>query len=598
MTEPGQAAAIAITPAVRPAPAAVRLPRLGSAWQWALLVVVFFLVAVPLLFLVLGSFSTARLPSEFSIFKLTFANYAKVWSNPGTYAVFSNTFLFAVGSTVVGITIAASLAWLVERTDMPFKIWVYAGVPMTIAMPGMLQAMAWVLLASPRIGFLNKIAMDWFALGKAPFNIYSLGGMIFIEGLRTVPTAFLMLVPLMRSMDPSLEEAAATSGATPGSALRKVTLRLLIPGLIAVTIYQFTSALEEFEVPGILGLPSGTYVFSTKIYTILHSVSSLPAYGEANALAMLYLVVAIVATWAYGRVISRSERYSIITGKGYRPRLLRLGFWRWPAFVLAVAYLLLSTLGPFLVLAYTSFLKFLQVPSRKAFASMSWENYETVFNTDQLGHTLWNTLVMTVAVATGTVVLSFLISLVVVRSRFWGRKLLDQLSFLPHAIPGIVMGLALLWIFLQVDKAGFGLFGSLTSIVIAFIIGYISYGTRAMNAAMLQIHKDLEEAARISGAPDWRVMWRVFCPLLLPALTGVWIWTMLHVIRAAGKPLILADGASNEVLAVVIWNMWDEGYVEAVGAVGTMMMLALLIMVVVLRRLVVGRGAHMQGAGR
>lgn len=572
--------------------------RLASWWNIAVFVVVLLMVLTPVMFLVLGSLSQARLPSEFSFLTLTFANYVKVWSDPGTYAVFSNTLWFATGSTALGITLAAMLAWMVERTNLPFKIWVYAGVPMTLAMPGMLQAMAWVLLGSPRIGFINKALMDVFGLTAAPLDIYGLPGMIFIEGLRTVPTAFLMLVPLMRSMDPSLEEAAATSGARPSSTMRKVTLRLMLPGLLAVTIYQFTGALEGFEVPGILGLPSGTYVFSTKIYSVMHSASSLPAYGEANALAILYLVVAVVSTYLYGRVITKSERFTIITGKGYRPRLHDLGVWRWPAFLMVLLYLALSVIIPFLVLAYVSFLPFLQVPSAKAFAAMSWANYETIFGTEMLGKMLWNTLIVTVGAATGCVIVSFLVSLVIVRSKFWGRRLLDQMAFIPHSIPGIVMGLALLWTFLQMDKYGLGLFGTLTSLVIAFVIGYMSYGTRVMNAAILQIHKELEEAAQISGARQWRVMLRIFCPLLMPAFIGVWIWTVLHAVRAAGKPLILTDGAENEVLAVAIWNMWDEGYVEAVGAIGTMMLLTLLLMTLGLRMIGFGRGAHIQETGK
>lgn len=568
----------------------------SSLWEFAVFLAVFLAVVTPLLFLVLGSFSQARLPAEFSLSRLGLANYIKVWGDPATYAVMSNTLWFALGSTVYGILIAAALAWLVERTNIPGKIWIYAGVPLTLAMPGMLQAMAWVLLASPRIGFINKGMMDVFGLSSAPFNIYTLPGMIFIEGLRMVPTAFLMLVPLLRSMDPSLEEAAAMSGARPSSALRKVTLGLMLPGLLAVTIYQFTSALEQFEVPGILGLPANIYVFSTKIYAVLHAASSLPAYGEANALAMLYLLVAVLSIYAYSRVITKSERFMVITGKGYRPRLLQLGRWRWPAFGLVLLYLALSTIIPFLVLAYVSFLPYLQAPSARAFAAMSWDNYLTVFHTDRIGRTLWNTFVMTTVVATSVVIISFLISVVVVRSKFWGRKVLDQLAFLPHAIPGMVMGLALLWVFLQVDKLGAGLYGSLTSLIIAFTIGYMSYGTRVMNAAVLQIHKDLEEAAKVSGAPQWRVFWRIFFPLLQPAFVGVWIWTVLHVVRAAGKPLILTSGAENEVLAALIWNMWDQGSIEAAAAIGTLLMLALLVISLVVRQFGFGRGAHIQEA--
>lgn len=579
-------------------PAAVGLPKIrpSSLWHTTIFVIILLAVATPLAFLILGSFSQARLPSEFSFSTLSLTNYIKVWGDPATYAVFSNTMIFASGSTAFGIAMAAGLAWLVERTNIPGKVWIYAGVPMTLAMPGMLQSMAWVLLASPRIGFINKGIMEVFGLSEAPFNIYTMSGMIFIEGLRVVPTAFLMLVPLLRSMDPTLEEAAAMSGARPASALRKVTMGLMLPGLIAVTIYQFTSALEGFEVPGILGLPAGIYVFSTKIYSVLHSTTSIPAYGEANSLAMLYLIVAIIGIYLYSRVIAKSERFSIITGKGYRPRLINLGGWRWAAFSLVILYLALSTIIPFLVLLYISLLPFVQAPSARAFSMMSWENYQNVFQTDRMGRMLWNTLLMTTAVATAVVFVSFLISVIVVRSKFWGRKVLDQLAFLPHAIPGMVMGLALLWIFLQIDKVGIGLFGSLTSLVIAFTIGYISYGTRVMNAAVLQVHKDLEEAAKISGAPEWRVFWRIFLPLLQPAFVGVWIWTVLHVVRSAGKPLILTSGAENEVLAVVIWNLWDQGYMESVGAIGTMLMIVLLIVTLAVRRFGFGRKAHIQEA--
>jgi iron(III) transport system permease protein len=160
----------------------------------------------------------------------------------------------------------------------------------------------------------------------------------------------------------------------------------------------------------------------------------------------------------------------------------------------------------------------------------------------------------------------------------------------------MVMGLALLWIFLQIDKLGVGLFGSITSLIIAFTIGYVSYGTRVMNAAVLQIHRDLEEAAKVSGAPQWRVFWRVFFPLLQPAFVGVWIWTVLHVVRSAGKPLILTSGAESEVLAVVIWNMWDHGSIEAVGAIGTLLMLALLVISLMVRRFGFGGRAHIREA--
>ena len=568
----------------------------SSPWHWVLFVLIAILVGLPAVFLVLGSMSQTQVPTDISLSALNFENYASVWSDPSTYGLFYNTFIYVTGATALGISVAATLAWLVERTDMRGKIWIYAGVPMTLAMPGMLQAMAWVLLLSPRIGFINTLLIEEMGLPISPINIYSLGGMIFVEGLRLVPTAFLMLVPLMRSMDPSLEEAAAMSGAGPGSTLRKVTMRLLLPGIIAVVIYQFITALEVFEVPGILGVPGDIFVFSTKIYQIHHSATVLPEYGKANALAMIYLVVAVFATIAYSRVIRHQERYTIVTGKGYRPRTQPLGLWRVPATILVAFFLLFSILLPLLVFLYVSLLPFVQPPSMAAFRNLTLQYYLNLGEDPFLIQAIWNTIVLIVTTSTGTVVLAFLVSLVVVRSKFIGRRFLDQLAFMPHAIPGIVLGLAFLWVYLQGANMGFDIFGSIWSICIAFIVSYIAYGTRAMNAAILQIHKDLEEAAHVSGAPHWRTMWRVFYPLMLPTFVGVWVWVMLHVVRSASLPLILYEGPENQVLAVIIWNMWDEGEMQAVGAIGVIMILFLLLVTVFVRSFGFGSSRHIQGA--
>jgi iron(III) transport system permease protein len=569
----------------------LRRIKARSLWQWGLFAVVAFLVVAPLVLLVLGSFSVAPLPGEFTLSGLTLNNYKTVWLDPSTYNVISNTVIYVIGASTFGLTIAIGLAWLVERTNIPGKAWIYAGVPLTLAMPGMLQGMAYVLLLSPRIGFINTLLKE---VGLGAINIYSLGGMMFVEGLRLVPTAFLMLVPLLRSMDPSLEEAAAMSAASPRSTLRKVTLRLMLPGLLGILIYSSMTALEVFEVPGILGMPAGIHVFATKIYTIIHTTDGIPHYGNANALAIIYVLIGVAATWCYARVIGRSERYSIITGKGYRPRELDLGAWRWPAFCGVLLFLMASVILPFIVLGYVSLLSYVQQPSIAAFEAITFENYTRLFDEPRMGRVMWNTTLMTAGTATLTMILSFLISIIVVRTKFSARGLLNQLSFLPHAIPGIVMGLAFLWVFLQGEKFGIPLFGGIWSIVIVFTVGFISYGTRAMNAAILQIHKDLEEAAYVSGAIYWRTMWRVFYPLMLPTFVGVWIWTMLHAVRQAGTPLILTQGSENAVLAVAIWRMWDDGEIGMVGAVGVLLIATLLLITLILRYLAFGRGAAVQ----
>jgi iron(III) transport system permease protein len=566
-------------------------PRRGQVWPFIVLVCVALAVATPLVFLILGSFSTADVPGEFSWATLGLDNYRQVWLDGDTYRVFGDTMIYVGGSATTGIVIASILAWLVERTNMPGKVWIYAGVPMTLAMPGMLQGIAWVLLLSPRIGFINSLIKQAFGTTTPFFNAYTMGGMIMVEGLRLVPTAFLMLVPLLRSMDPTLEEAASMSGARPAAMMRKVTLRLMLPGILAIVIYQAMTALEVFEVPGILGLPGGIYVFSTKIYAALHTAMGTPAYGVANTFAIIYVLIAVVAIYLYSKVIGRSEKYAIVSGKGYRPRLVDLGAWRWVGCAFCIIFLLLSIIIPFLVLVYVSFLPFLQVPSARAFSLMNWNNYIELFHTDLVGTVMYNTLVLVVVTSTLTVLTSFAISLVVVRSKFWGRKILDQLSFLPHAVPGIVLGLAFFWVFLQLDKVGIAIHGGVIAMSLAFTVSFMAYGTRAMNAALLQIHKDLEEAAQMSGARSWRVMWRVFLPLMLPSAVGIWIWAMLQAVRQAGTPLILYEGTENQVLSVFIWQLWDHGSSGVVGALGVLLIMVLLIITLGLRALGFGRGA-------
>ena len=556
----------------------------SPVWHYVVLIGVAVAVLLPLAFLILGSFSTARLPTDFSFDQMGLDNYIKVWTDPTTYAVFKNTVLYVAGATAIGISVAAILAWLVERTNMPGKIWIYASVPMTLAMPGLIQAMAWVLLLSPRSGFANRWLIDLFGLQAAPFNIYTLGGMAFVEGLRLVPTAFLMLVPLLRSMDPALEEAAAASGAPPLSIVRKVTLGLMLPGLLAVTIYQAMTALEVFEVPGVLGLPVQLHVFATKVYVALQSIEVLPTYGEANALGILYLLVGVVAATLYWAIIRRAERYAVITGKGYRPRLIDLGNWRNAFITLVAVYIMLSIVLPFLVMVYCSFIPFLQRPSWEVFSQLTLKHYGDVFTQPRITVTFWNTVIMAGVTATAVCALSFLISLTIVRTKFWGRRAIDFLAFIPHTIPSIVAALAFLWLFLIL-----GVFGSVWTFIVVFTVLFIAYGTRAMNAAILQVHKDLEEAAAASGAPPWRTIWRVFMPLLLPSFIGLWIWVVLLSIRIASVPLLLAEGPKNKVLAVLIWEFWDEGDIEVVGAIGTLMMIAIFLLVLVLRWIGFGR---------
>jgi iron(III) transport system permease protein len=564
--------------------------RLARLFPWLVLAVVASMTIFPIFSLVVGAFSLSRLPNEFSWDNMGLANFYTVWVEQRIDLVIWNTAVYVGGATLFGVASAAVLAWLVERTDMPGKLWVYAGVPLGLAVPGILHAIAWVLLLSPRSGFINRAWMGLIGTRTALVDIYTMGGLIFAEGLRLVPVAFLMLVPLFRSMDPALEEAAATNGAGPMRATRRVTFMLLLPGLLAITIFQAISALETFEVPGILGLPVNLHVFSTRVFNIIDNIGTIPAFGQANAAAVFYLAVALVISFFYLRLVRHSERYSVITGKGYTPRLVHLGAWRKPAFALSALFLFLTILLPFLVLLYVSLVGYLRQPSLAAFETFTLKHYKVIFNQPHAQIVFVNTIIMTLLTATTVSILSFLVAYIVVRTRFVARYLLDLLAFLPHSIPGIVLGLALFWLLLQFDVlTGASSFGSIYSLVIGFTIIFLAYSVRAMSVAMLQVHPDLEDAAKLSGAPPWRVALRIFLPLLLPTLVGVWIYVALLSVRFISLPLILAQGSSNEVLGVMIWYMWDNGEINAVGAVGIMLMTVMFTLAIVMRLIGFGR---------
>ena len=563
---------------------------LSRAFPWLVLATVLVMTIAPIFSLIVGSFSLSRLPNDFSLDNLGLANFHAVWIEQRIDKVLWNTTVYVIGSTIFGVGIAVILAWLVERSDMPGKMWIYAGVPLAIAVPGILHSITWVLLMSPRSGFINRAWMHVFGTSEPLFDIYTMSGLIFAEGLRLVPVAFLMMVPLFRSMDPALEEAAATNGASPLRATRRVTLMLMLPGLAAITIFQAITALENFEIPGILGLPVNLHVFSTRVFNIIDNVGTIPAFGQANAAAIFYLVIALITSFFYIRLVRHSERYAVITGKGYTPRQVRLRHWRYVTLSGALLFLFLTIVLPFLVMLYVSLINYMRQPSWEAVQSFSFRHYETVINQPRAQKVLWNTIYMTILTATAVTTLSFIIAYIVVRTRFAARYVLDLLAFLPHSIPGIVLGLALFWLLLQFDiLTGASTFGSLYALVFGFTVLFIAYGVRAMSTALIQIHADLEDAAKLCGAPPFRVAIRVFVPLLLPTIVGIWIYCALLSVRFISLPLILSQGGDNEVLGVMIWYLWDNGNISSVGAIGVGLMLFMFCLALVLRFVGFGR---------
>jgi len=532
-----------------------------------------YLVIVPLALLIVGGFFRGA-PGDFS--QPTFANYVRSYGGPALLELFYNSFVFATGSVLLALPIAVLFAWLIERTNTPLRSVAYALVIAPVAMPGMLLSMSWVLLMSPNVGVINRAAMFLFGLDSAPFNIYSLGGMIFTEGLRLVPTTFLLLVGAFRAMDPSLEEAALVSGATKFITATRITLRIMLPAILTAAIYVFMTAIESFEIPGVLGLRNGILVFSSKIYYATTSTyGGAASYGEASALSSTYLVISIFLIYLYQRSTRHSERFATVTGKGYRPRLIDLGLWKYLALLILVFYFCLAVLLPILIMFWASLIPFYQAPSLEALSVVSLASYRDLVNDPEVVKAVQNTLWLMVGASTVTTLLAAAAAWVVLRSKFPGRRVLDVLTFLPHAVPSVVLALALIYVYLTFDFIP--IYGTSLIILVGFVTNYLPFSTRTLSASIIQIHKELEEAGRVSGASSLTVFSRIVIPLLLPTMAGVAIWVAVHAMRELSMALML-NSTSNNVISFLIWSHWEAGDLRHASALGVVLIAVMLVM--------------------
>lgn len=546
-----------------------------------------FLILVPITRLLINSFQLGHpaLPQGW-----TLQNYLSAYSMPLFYQALGTTLWLAAVGTFITVVIAVLFAWLIERTDMPLRNLAWTLILIPMAIPGVLFALGWALLLAPKTGAMNVVLrggleMVGIRLTEGPLNIYSLGGLIFLDGLRGVTTVFLMVVGAFRMMDPSLEEAARVSKAGPAATFFQVTLPALAPAILAAGIYSFISSMESFEAPLAVGLRGGVFVLSTLIYFTTR-IQAPFEYGLGAAFGVSYMVLMVILLIGYRRILRHSERYSTVTGKGFRPRVISLGKWRYAALGLFVIYFLLAVAAPFAVLLWTSVLPGYRVPSVEALSLVSLKNYVDVFNNPRVLPALWNTSVLMLVAATATMLLAFVVSWIIVRSQVKGRGLLDSLVFIPHAIPGIVIALALMMAYLSAPLRYTGVYGTVWILAMGFIVSYIAFGTRLMNGAVVQIQKELEQAAYVCGATPTRTLLAITLPLLFPAFAAGWVWVAVHTLRGFSIPLMLSS-KRNEVFAVLMWDYWDRGLVPTASALGVLLILVLIPLTLIMRRFIV-----------
>jgi iron(III) transport system permease protein len=525
------------------------------------------LIGLPVAMVILMSLRTG-FPGEQVPF--TLENFATVYLTPRTYEILINTVFFAISSVSITLLIAVPLVWILMRTDIPFKKTIYVLLTIGILIPVFLRTIAWILLLSPRIGLINKWLQQAFGLVDPPFNLYSLTGMAFVQGVSFVPGAFFMLAAAYRSMDPSLEEAAYTSGVGKLKTFLKINIPITWPAIAAVMVYLIMTAVAVFEVPAIIGLPARIHVLSSLIFTSTTPSTGLPNYGMAGAYGAIMLVLGLTLAFLYVRLVKQGKKYTVITGRGYRPREIALGRWKWAALGFVFFYLSIEVFVPFSVLLWASLLPYLQLPSAEALSSLTLKHYIEL-PTHVGPRPFINTLILMFAVPTITMFLSVLVSWIVIRTRVSFRGFLDTLVFIPHAVPGILMAVGLAYLGLAY-RDYFPLYGTVSIIVLAHTINWIAYGTRTTNSVMIQVHRELEEAGRVSGASAPRVLGKIILPLIAAGVLNSWIWIGMLSYREVTMSLTLLT-RSNVVISTVVWQFWGSGWVPQVSALGVILIL-------------------------
>src|SRR3954469_7690782 len=369
-------------------------------WSWVLIAlcvaVTMYLALIPLGFLLWQSFFTPQTATKAAEF--TFGNYREAYGSGETARLFWNSVRYAIGTSIFAFFVGTGLAWMNERTNTPFKNLFYALSIIPLIIPSILFTVSWILLASPKIGIINLVLKSWLGFDASPFDIYSMGGMIWVDGLHYSPMAFLLMSAAFRAMDPSLEESAMMSGASVPKVALRVTLPLVWPAIFATILILFVRSIESFEVPALLGLPVGIEVFTSSIYTAVHRYPS--QVGLASAYGVALLVVTTIGVYAVSRLSGKGSKYATMTGKGFRPRQHDLGAWRWVTAAGFIVYFVLIVVLPFLVLLWSSFQRFYTVPSREALQNLTLDPYRFIFTYPDLAGTVGNSLLLSFGSAT------------------------------------------------------------------------------------------------------------------------------------------------------------------------------------------------------
>ena len=532
---------VAFDRSVLPPPA--RSFRLPSLPMTVLLLVVGFLVLTPLALMILNSFQIAR-PGQPIVWGLE--GWVKAFSTPGIIKAMTNTFTLAITRQAIALLIGAFFAWLIARTDLPMKGLLEFFFWLSFFLPPLPETMGWILLLDPKYGLLNQGLIGLGIVSQSLFNIYSFWGIVWAHMGGTVSVKVMLLAPAFRNLDAALEESSRISGASGWYTLFHIIIPVMMPAILVTTILGIIRSLEAFEIELLLGTPIGLQVYSTKIHELV--TWEPPQFAPAMALSTVFLGLLLLMVAFQRRYIAK-RIYTTVTGRGFSTRPTRLGRWRYPAFALVLSFALVITVLPTILLVTGTFMKlfgFFNIAE-----PWTLENWRATLNDPVLFRSLWNTLA--IGLGSGFVGILFysLIAYVIVKSRYRGRWLLDFLSWLPWSIPGILLGVALLWTFLQ-TKIFLPIYGTIYLLMVAMVIKSMPFGTQMIKSVLLQLGNDLEEASKVCGGTWVDTFRRVIFPLTMPALITVGLVGFISAARDISTVVLLGSGKSRTLSLLML----------------------------------------------
>ena len=554
--------------------------------EFSFLIFLALAMGLPLLFLLIGSFNLAA-PGKAAVYGS--ANWTRAFSDPGTVSALWMSFLLSVVRLIPAMVISVLFAWLIARTDMPGGKFIESSCWIAYFIPDFPLVLAWILLLDANFGFLNAVATNLPFVDGPVFNPYSFWGIVWVHtSTGGIWFKVMLLAPVFRRLGATLEEAARIAGANTVQMLRRVTLPVLAPMILAVAVLSFIRGLQSFNTELLLGTPASIYVYSTKIYDYLQREPR--AYGEATALGSVFLAVLAVLLFFYWRYLRGDKKFTVVTGQGYSTFKVKLGRWRYVALGGCLFYVAVMMGLPLAFLVIGSFMRrygFFHLAS--PFTLSHWQNLLTdpIFLV-----ALKNSVIIAGVTAVGGVLLYSALAYLLVSRRTITAPLLESLCWIPHVLPGILLSLGVLWLFLATPLRFF-LYGSVWGIALALVLADSPVTTQAFKAGLLQLGADLEESARVSGASWIYTYRRILLPLLAPIAAAVGLMNFGSALTSISTPVLLYSHESRP-LAILLLEYSFTGELERAAALG------LLITVIVGSMMLVGRklGLKLSGGDR